>query len=380
MKDLAICLHVPLCNERCAFCDRLRVPATISMVERYTDALLAEIDAGADDMAESVVRAVRFAGCVPLMLAGHNIARVAHRLRQRFTFADDVELTVDTVSGKLDEHNLRLFKTIGVNRIGFFLPTSNTVEHFRFRCPGDIGQTHEHNSMRRAFGLDAWNVRLLYGLPGQTEALWQHTLDDVCAMRPSCITLEQAWLVDCAGFDEECAQTPPSHEEAFRLYRQVCDVLGGEGYRRCAGGGFALPGKAPKFDELLLNGSDVLGLGAGAASFVEGVAYRNTSDVSRYVERSDDFEEIVRDPVALNEDAMRKKFVRDHLMTPEGLSSATYERAFDEPMGDDLRAVLDELIRIECVVLDYEQEHALFRLTDRGAFEADGVAALLDCV
>lgn len=367
MKELLVCLYVPLCNEECTFCTRLRTPATIAMVERYADALLREIDSVAPDAPEGTVRAIRFAGGVPLMLAGHNVARIVNRLRQRFCVADEVELTIETVPGKIDEHNFRLFDTLGVNRVEFLLPAGSTQEHHRFRAPGDFGQIHENNAMRRAFGIDDWSLRLVYGAPGQTVELWERTLREACSMEPPHVALENVGFVP--------------REEAFALYQQAACALEEAGYRRYAGQRFALPGGACRFEELLLEGADVLGFGAGAVSFLDGFSYRNCADVSFYVEHAEDAGAIVRDPVAFGETSLRWKFVCDRLMTAEGFALEEYERAFVEPVGRDVCEALDELVCEGLAVSRRGTDGSglVVRLTDRGVFAADEVAAFLDC-
>lgn len=367
LTDLVIYVYVPLCTERCAFCSRLRVPSTIALVERYANALLREIEFVADEPLAGTVRAVRFTGGVPLLLGGHTIARLVQRLKRRFAFADDVEITVETVPGKIDEHNFRLFGTLGVNRLELLYPTGNAGEHRALCCPGDYEQLHEHNSMRRAFGLENWSVRLPYGMPGQTAEHWRRTLDKACAMRPPHVTLERSSGTELGERDG-----------AFARYRQARALLEDAGYRRYAGARFALPGAESKYEQLLLAGSDVIGLGVGAASFVEGVVFRNRSDVASYVEEAGGLGAIADAPVALDVDSLQKKFVRDRLLTGEGLRLRAFEYAFGRAAGAHVLASLDRLVGERLAERACNEGELRYTLSDRGVFEGGAVEAMLD--
>ena len=54
-------------------------------------------------------------------------------------------------------------------------------------------------------------------------------------------------------------------------------------------------------------GVDVLGLGAGARSRLDGFLYENACDYDLYVAKSADFEAIVRNPLRENEQSLRAR-------------------------------------------------------------------------
>lgn len=323
-----ISIYVPLCNEHCSFCDKLRTPATIAMAEKYTSALLTEIDSIAEDSPEHDIEAIRFVGGVPLMLSGVNIARIINHLRKRLPISPSAEISIDTVPGKIDEHNFRVFEAVGVNRLSVLYPSGDRAEHQALRCPGDYEQIHECNAMRRAFGLDAWDVRLLYGLPGQTPLTWKKTLGKAIALNPPHITLDQSRAAKArSGYSTE----KPLAEEAAAddgrertappdLHRIALEALEEAGYRHYALNHFARPGAEFRFLERLLAGGEVIGLGAGSASDFGGVTYRNTSSVHDYTTYTDDCSRIICDPIRPDASSRMKQRVRNAWMRLEGAS------------------------------------------------------------
>ena len=298
-RPTVVSVYVPLCSERCAFCDCLTIPSTLRDVVRYREALLAEIDAVAPGLEGQRVEAVRFAGGVPLLMGGAGVAEVLFRLRRRLQVADDAEVTVETVPGKVDEHNLRLFAQIGVNRLEFGLATLVQAEHVRLRCPGVYGQIHEHDALRRHLGPSDWGVELMYGLPGQTLSTWEETVGKALALDPPHVSVDRMRRPARAkdGQEEDGEALAALRGHAVARLREA-------GYAEYVVDRFAKPGCASRHVELTYAGADEVGLGAGARSLVGGYSYRNVDDVPTYLACSADPERVVKD-VAVVDDVAR---------------------------------------------------------------------------
>ena len=243
---------------------------------RYREALLAEIDAVAPGLEGQRAEAVRFAGGVPLLMAGGaGAAEVLFRLRRRLQVADDAEVTVETVPGKVDEHNLRLFAQIGVNRLEFGVATLVQAEHVRLRCPGVYGQIHEHDALRRHLGPSDWGVerdvrtaRPERFRPGRKR--WGRRWRWIPRTRRSTACGARPCAKDGQEEDGEALAALRGH--AVARLREA-------GYAEYVVDRFAEPGCASRHVELTYAGADEVGLGAGARSLVGGYSYRDVDDV-----------------------------------------------------------------------------------------------------
>ncbi len=355
-KPIVITIYVPLCSESCTFCDRLRVPSTIRTVARYRNALLEEIDSVAPEMKEFEVQAVRFVGGIPMLLGGINIADVLFKLRKRLSFAENAEVTAETVVGKLDEHNLRLFKRIGVTRLEFNVPTFVQSEHARLKCPGKHGGIHEHNSMRRCLGPDNWGINLMYGLPGQTCDTWERSLRKTIELAPRHVS-----MVPCSQLVSESAGAcddadMPSIKELYDFRCMAAAALKAAGYSEYAAGSFALPESECLHTKLLCEGVDQLGLGAGSYSRYDGFSYRNTGDVERYMCHSAEAQYVACDICTIDERAQLLIAAVGGLSRAQGFNAA-------ECTHEGLRRVLAELLDEEFVETT---DDGAYKLTDEG--------------
>lgn len=375
-RPTVVSVYVPLCSERCAFCDCLTIPSTLRDVVRYREALLAEIDAVAPDLEGQRVEAVRFDGGVPLLMGGAGVAEVLFRLRRRLQVADDAEVTVETVPGKVDEHNLRLFAQIGVNRLEFGVATLVQAEHVRLRCPGVYGQIHEHDALRRHLGPSDWGVELMYGLPGQTLSTWEETVGKALALDPPHVSVDRMRRPARAkdGQEEDGEALAALRGHAVARLREA-------GYAEYVVDRFAKPGCASRHVELTYAGADEVGLGAGARSLVGGYSYRNVDDVPTYLACSADPERVVKDVAVVDDVA------RDLLAAARGVSCAAGfapgrstagpqdgpARAAGAAGGASrracaLEACLDSLVRHGWA---HKDAAGAYRLTDEGAFHKD---------
>src|SRR5262245_41903177 len=89
--SLGIYVHLPFCRVHCSYCPFV-VTTKVQQQDRYTDALLREIDARAGGEG---VDTIFFGGGTPSRTSVSNLARVVARLRERFDVANDAEFTLE---------------------------------------------------------------------------------------------------------------------------------------------------------------------------------------------------------------------------------------------------------------------------------------------
>ena len=103
------------CIRKCAYCDFVSGPGTKAMQKEYEEALLAEIDA-AEEAAEREVITVFFGGGTPSAVDAGMLARVMEKLRSKYVFSEDAEITLEANPGTLDVEKLKCYRKSGFNR------------------------------------------------------------------------------------------------------------------------------------------------------------------------------------------------------------------------------------------------------------------------
>ncbi|MGP9687536.1 radical SAM family heme chaperone HemW [Psychrobacter sp. AOP22-C1-C5] len=174
---LALYIHVPWCVKKCPYCDfnshELPLDTQLSMYDEYVDALL--LDAG---MQQSLAQGRRITsifigGGTPSLLPIAQYQRLFSELRRIFSFADDIEVTMEANPGTLEHAPFAQYLDVGINRL------SIGVQSFAADKLQTLGRIHDPAQAlaaiqaARAAGFERVNVDLMHGLPQQTmsEAL-----------------------------------------------------------------------------------------------------------------------------------------------------------------------------------------------------------------
>ncbi len=180
---LGVYVSVPFCRAKCSFCNFASGVSSPQAIEAYVAKLCQEI-ANASATAERlqanlprVVDSVYFGGGTPSLLEPEQLRRICTALRQGFAIAPSAEITLEAAPAQISDAILAEAQQQGVNRI------SLGVQSFIDRESAAVGRSHTerdciHEILRlQAAGVADVGADLIAGLPYQTSASWQHSLD-----------------------------------------------------------------------------------------------------------------------------------------------------------------------------------------------------------
>ena len=186
-KPLELYVHIPFCIRKCAYCDFVSGPGTKAMQKEYEEALLAEIDA-AEETAESEVISAFFGGGTPSAVDAGMLARVMEKLRSKYIFSEDAEITLEANPGTLDAEKLKCYRKSGFNRISIGCQSVHDEELRRLGRIHTFAEFQESFALARDAGFTNINVDLMSGLPGQSEKKWEESLRTIAELSPEHIS------------------------------------------------------------------------------------------------------------------------------------------------------------------------------------------------
>lgn len=311
----------------------------------YVDALEAELASLDDEVRARPVSAVRLSGGASIMSAD-KVCHLVRRIKKTLTLAPGAEISIDVEPLTVCTPSLTDWTSCGITRVNLAALSCDDTEL------NALGAHHSREQLQNAllflekFHMANMNFEVLYGVPGQTEASWKRTLLTLAGVDAPHISTRP--LVDAASDTAWAAQTDeastaqegvpaaplPSPETRRAFYEQAQHILGERGYTEVAPGDFARSGLAPAsgvFGPLMRAGADVLGLGAGARSRLDGFLYENACDYDLYVAKSADFETIVRNPLREDEQSLHAR-----ICPPIENLTTTQRFEFLETMGATL--------------------------------------------
>jgi oxygen-independent coproporphyrinogen-3 oxidase len=185
MNSLGVYVSVPFCRAKCSYCNFASGVSTVSAHEQYVAQLCGEVrsirrrlnDAAIPEQVDSIY----LGGGTPSVLSPALLGELARTLRQEFTLMPGAEITVECAPGQLDEPALEAMLALGVNRISFgvqSLVDREAAATGRYHTRAVVLQDLERV---RAAGVRNLSIDLIAGMPHQTAASWQESLEVLAA-------------------------------------------------------------------------------------------------------------------------------------------------------------------------------------------------------
>ena len=241
---LGVYVSVPFCRAKCSFCNFASGVSSQAAIDRYISQLCAEINF-ASTTAENlnarlprIVDTVYFGGGTPSLLDPAQLRRIFAALHQNFDITADAEITLEAAPGQITDAVLDEAQRLGVNRI------SLGVQSFVDRESAAVGRSHtERDCIREIVRLQSAGVAevcadLIAGLPYQTTASWQHSLDVAISIGLTHLSVYMLEIDEDSRLGREViARGPrfhapgvPADESSAEFYETACAWLPQHGF------------------------------------------------------------------------------------------------------------------------------------------------------
>ena len=288
-------LHIPFCKSRCSYCDfATDVYRNSEAVERYVDALCAEVNSEVDHQNSEVrsqnseaVDTIYFGGGTPSLLSPHQVSKILDAVRNKYEVSASAEVTMEMNPATVTRATLEGYRSLGVNRASFGVQTFND-EALKLLARGhDANDARETFRLLRETGFDNISFDLIAGLPGQTLDDWKRNLDEAVSMNPDHISLYLLEVHEGTPIAEQIRsgrRPVPDEELAASMYELMLERLSAAGYEHYEISNFARPGFESRHNTKYWRMEPVFGFGVSAHSFDGRERYANERDTAKYVE------------------------------------------------------------------------------------------------
>ena len=345
---LLLKLYVPFCARKCSFCPLPVCGYDAGLVRAHGQAMLAELQAAAEDAEDSVVQAVSIEGGSPCLTPPELLRELLRTIRRRFACAPDLHIGLQTMPGDYSRALMQRMADEGVNFWTVGLASANPEEHKLLGRPYRFDALTMVDTAVRVFPMRDLNFALLYGIPGQTMHSWERSLNAVLAYRPEHLTLRPLILRPGTPLYAGCKSgktAPCSPEASTELYLYAKQRLEQMGYRGYTIHDFALPGHEDRYRLTLLNGADYIGIGYGADSRVEGIRYRNGHSLQEYIGHSADLSVIAGQVTQIGGAGEVMRHAAFQLALKRGLDDAALQSTFGDCAGPVVNQIFPGLLQ-----------------------------------
>ena len=311
---ISLYVSIPFCPTRCLYCS---FPSN-------------EIHAGGENRISDYLKALRYeireigkilrrldrkietlyiGGGTPTTLSAFQLDELLADLKQNMNMENIKEITVE--AGRPDTitmDKLRILKEHGVNRISINPQTMNpeTLER--------IGRTHSIEAFFKAYEMaekvkfDTINMDVIIGLPGESPAMFENTMQEIAFLKPENITVHTLAIKRSSRLKKHIKEytfaNEAEAEEMLKISKEYAEKMGAIPYylyrqKYMLGNlenvGYCLPGHECIYNiQIMEERQSIIALGAGAISKIfypkENRFERipNITNVEQYVSRIDE--------------------------------------------------------------------------------------------
>lgn len=376
-------LHIPFCAQRCTYCDFNTYTSIGDLKPAYARALAQEIEqvgALVEDKEPLMVHSIFFGGGTPSLMSADELAHILDSARRSFTILPQAEVTLEANPESVSESYLTDLRGLGINRLSYGVQSAQASELVLLGREHDFATAISALDMARSAGFDNVNLDLIYGLPGQSLASWESTLQAVLSLAPDhfslyCLTIEPGTPLQHDLLTGRIQ--PPDPDLAADQYQAAREMMASRGYTHYEISNWSLGNRPSRHNLTYWRNEPYLGLGAGAHGSAGGYRYQLVRQPRTYIRRLATeqpgpfpLSAAVADshPVDTAE-AMSDVMITQLRLLQEGLDLARFEALFGQSVDAAYGATVQQL---EAWGLLRRQDGRLL-LTEHGRFLSNQV-------
>jgi oxygen-independent coproporphyrinogen-3 oxidase len=370
--QFGVYIHFPYCLSKCPYCDFASRAEAVIPQQRYTDAVLRELEGRAEQFPDREAISIYFGGGTPSLWDPPQLGRVLREIRSLWRIRSDAEVTLEANPGTTDEERFAAFRDLGVNRL------SIGVQSFAPAQLVSLGRKHSGpDAVRalktaRAAGFRNVSLDLIHGAERQTPELAAQDAASAVALGPehlSCYALTLTGLAEEVPMARSVRRGElvlPEDDAVSEMGDAVRAELLKGGYSRYEISNYARPGRESVHNSLYWLGGEYAAAGCGACGFLRqgagGFRFANDRSPERYMERVEQAGRGDSSSERVSPEDHLKERLFTGLRLAQGIDLIALERDLDLPVRARHDAQIARIVREGLGSFD----GTVLRLNDRG--------------
>lgn len=377
-------VHVPFCLQKCDYCafySHSLKDSSPELIISYLEGLEIEMAKRQKDAPQGV-SSLFIGGGTPSVLGAKDLERLLGLVRRFFPSDRQAERTIEGNPGTLTEEKIDIIRRQGINRF------SLGIQSFNDKLLKLAGRIHTADQARKAIrelrraGFKNLNLDLMFGLPGQTLAVWQESLEEALENSPEHLSLYGLMLEEGTPLYQRyslegnsCLHSQfdllPDENLQAEMYAWAVSRLKRGGYRHYETSNFARKGYECRHNLGYWRGEDYLGVGPGGVSCLKKVRWKNIEDVRTYWQR------LVEDKTLVDEAGEEvltlRECMAERIILGLRLEEGVDLQAFQKDFGADLRDIYQGVLERYANKDVFRIEGDFLRLNAKYSFVANSI-------
>ena len=362
-KPMGLYIHIPFCNKKCDYCDFVSFSMDKKAQQLYLEALFTEIDLVKSKFNDRKFDTIFIGGGTPSILYEGFIASLSRKVFSSFHFAEKTEFTIEVNPASFTREKFFEYVEAGVNRISVGVQCIDEKllrAHGRIQSVANIKDTFEILSDSQFPNV---NGDVMIGLPGQTSKSVLDTIKFLVDHNVKHISTYSLQLERHTMLYNKLMKgsiKPVKDKSIVDVYTKLNKLLEKEGFKRYEVSNYAKPCFECEHNKKYWDGSNYLGLGVSAYSFVDNYRYYNTKRLDTYLDAMKEEKSAVYSKEYISNDERRTERLMLSLRTSQGLDLEKFKTDFNE---DILKSKAKEVKKLKDMGM-IEVNEGFMRITE----------------
>jgi putative oxygen-independent coproporphyrinogen III oxidase len=269
LPPLSLYIHLPWCLKKCPYCDFNSHEVTgggalqQDTEQRYLQALIADLEMSLPLVWGRRVHSIFIGGGTPSLFSPDSIDHLLAAVRARLPLEAGCEITLEANPGTFERDRFKAFRQAGVTRLSIGVQSFNDA-HLKA-----LGRVHNSAQAKAAIeeaamNFDAFNIDIMYALPGQTLAQCEQDIQTALQFKPPHISIYHLTIEPNTYFAKFTPKNLPVDDDAYDMLDRITELTAAQGLERYEISAFAKANKRCLHNTNYWQFGDYLGIGAGA--------------------------------------------------------------------------------------------------------------------
>ena len=282
MKTSSLYIHIPFCEQICAYCDFCKVFYNENQVNDYLAVLKKELQ---DLKIKEPLKTIYIGGGTPSSLNDEQLEWLMDIIKPYLN--DQIkEVTIEVNPESVDYYKLDILKRGGITRLSIGVETFNDELLKRINRLHNATQLQRIIDYARKVGFNNISIDLMYGLPGQTIENIKDDLMRVQQLNVDHVSYYSLILEDHTVLKNQNYQ-PLDEEIDLQINELIETRLEDLGFYKYEISNFAKPGFESLHNLAYWNYDNYYGVGLGASSKIDNYLIDHNRNLKAYLQRRD---------------------------------------------------------------------------------------------
>lgn len=285
-ESVGLYIHVPFCAQKCYYCAFFSEAQHEQFIPDYFGALKQEFALYLSQLKHTVISSIYFGGGTPSLVNPSYIADLLSIFRQELKLVDQIEITLEANPESITKQKLTAYADAGINRLSIGLQAWQPHILKALNRPYQLDTFLEIYQLVQQSAIKNYNLDLMFGLPNQTLAEWQESLESTIELKPNHISCYSLEVDNHSLFGRQARQgqlSIPTESLDRKMYALAKKLLRSAGYQHYELSNFALPKFESSHNNNFWHNKPYLGLGASAASCWQNQEWENVAHTASYI-------------------------------------------------------------------------------------------------